>query len=123
MKSMETHRLTPMIAKYAFVYHFKSVTVKVAARHHLPSSPPQVANYVLGSDNETRNDLHHYHPTTAAKSLAELYLAYQSDFQPPQMNFYPPEGQSRAVVAFIVPTKQRLAYASDLDTAQVRALH
>lgn len=41
--------LLPVVNKYTFVYHEKSVTVKAA-------------HYISGSNNETRNDISLYHP-------------------------------------------------------------
>jgi hypothetical protein len=111
MRSMENHRLFPMISRYAFVYHFKSVTV-------------QVAGHISGSKNETRNNLQHYHPeldsNLTVKRLPELYAAYHTDLRLPEMELYPPQpAQQQLVIGFIVPSKMKFSFASDLETVQV----
>jgi hypothetical protein len=132
MRAMAAHRLAPMIARLAFVFHFKSVTVKVPAPSsscsESPSSLPQVANYVLGSNNETRNDLAHYHPSAVPLRLPALYRSYPSVLRLPEIDLFPSPGEGagrgrreQLVVAFIVPPKQKPAFASDLDTAQAFA--
>lgn len=115
MHSMESLRLIPKICRYAFVYHFKSVTVKAA-------------NYVLGSRNETRNNLEMYHPelTSGVQNTSlhypELFKYYSSSFQLPKMEMYPKMKGEEIVIGLIVPKISRVIYDYDIDTALVCSL-
>jgi hypothetical protein len=68
--------------------------------------------------------LQHYHPeidsNLTMKGFPELYLSYHTELKLPEMVLYPPTPrQQQPVIGFIVPSKLKFSFASDLETVQV----
>lgn len=101
----------PVIARYAFVYHFKSVTVKSS-------------NYQAGSRVETRNNLSLYHSSATYNKQTppyELYSDLQGVDELTEMKLYPPVvGSKRLVIGLAVSNPKLNPRAGDVFTAKVR---
>ena len=108
MTRMTRNNKTPKICRFAFVFHFKSVTVKAS-------------NYVMGSKVETRNNLSFYHPElqtdVAPLAYPELYSTYPtSRMTIPTVQLYPNDHRP-VVIGIAVSNPATNPSAGDIYTA------